>query len=290
MNLVVGATGLLGSEICRLLAAEGGSTRALVRSTSDPEKVAELESLGIEIGRGDLKDWPSLEAACQGATTVVSTANSVVSRAEGDSIQTVDVAGQLNLIEAAKTAGVGRFVFVSLIPSSIDFPFQDAKRSVERCLMNSGLEYTILQPTNFMEVWLSPAFGLDAVNGTARICGSGESKISWISFKDVAKFAVASLKAPEARNAVIKLGGPEALSLHDVVRIFEGATDREFALQYISEEDLRKQKEGSHDPLQQSFAALMLNSTRDCIVDMTDVVKKFPMRLTSVRDLAGLKM
>ena len=43
MNLVVGATGLLGGEICRLLAAEGRPTRALVRPTSDQSKVAQLQ-------------------------------------------------------------------------------------------------------------------------------------------------------------------------------------------------------------------------------------------------------
>jgi uncharacterized protein YbjT (DUF2867 family) len=63
MNLVVGATGFLGGEICRLLAAEGKPVRALVRATSDQGKVAQLESLNIEVVRGDLKDRPSLEVA-----------------------------------------------------------------------------------------------------------------------------------------------------------------------------------------------------------------------------------
>ena len=52
MNPIAGATGTLGAEICRLLAEEGQAVRALVRSTSAPEKVARLEALGAESGRG----------------------------------------------------------------------------------------------------------------------------------------------------------------------------------------------------------------------------------------------
>jgi len=113
MNLVVGATGLLGSEICRALAAEGKPVRALVRTTSDQSRVAQLESLGVEIAVGDLKDPSSLDAACRGASTVISTASATISRQEGDSIQTVDLEGQLSLINAANAAGISQFVLIS---------------------------------------------------------------------------------------------------------------------------------------------------------------------------------
>ena len=129
MNLIVGATGLLGSEICRLLAAEGKPVRALVRPTSDQTKVAQLESLNVEIARGDLKDRPSLDAACQGVSAVISTASSTLSRQEGDSIQTVDLEGQLNLIDAANAAQVSRFVLISFPQVDVGFPLQAAKRS-----------------------------------------------------------------------------------------------------------------------------------------------------------------
>ena len=98
MNLVVGATGMLGGGICRLFAAQGQPPRALARASSDPAKVEALQSLGAEIVRGDLKDRASLDAACRGATLVVSTVSSTVSRQQGDSIDSVDRQGQLNLI------------------------------------------------------------------------------------------------------------------------------------------------------------------------------------------------
>jgi len=286
MNLVVGATGLLGSEVCRLLAGQGKPVKALVRSTSDQNKVARLQSLNMEIARGDLKDRSSLEDACRGVDAVISTASSTLSRQEGDSIQTVDLEGQLNLIDAAKATGVDRFVLISLSQAGVEFPLQTAKRTAEEHLKSSGLSYTILQPTCFMEIWLGPALGFDAANAKVQIYGSGENKISWISYKDVAEFAVASLDNPEARNAVIELGGPEALSPVEVVRIFEELQGRKFEVQHVPEEALRKQKETASDPLQQSIAGLMLYYSGGNVIDMRETLGKFPMQLTSVRDYA----
>ena len=287
MNLVVGATGLLGGEICRLLAAKAKPVRAMVRPTSDASKVAQLEPLGVEIVRGDLKNRSSLDAACQGVGAVISTASSTLSRQEGDSIQTVDLEGQLNLIDAAKAADVDHFVLISFPPTDFSFPLQTAKRTVEEHLKESGITYTILQPTCFMEVWLAPALGFDAGNAQAQIYGSGENKISWISYKDVGKFAVASLDKVEAHNAVIELGGPEALSPLEVVRIFEESKGRKFGVQHVPEEALMRQKETASDPLQQSFAALMLYYSQGNVIDMQDTLRKFPLQLTSVRDYAA---
>ena len=286
MNLIVGATGLLGTEICRLLAATGKSVRALARPTSDGSKVARLEERGIEVVRGDLKDRSSLDAACRGVSAVISTASSTLSRQEGDSIQTVDLEGQLNLIDAARAANVNHFVLISFPHIDIEFPLQTAKRTVENHLKSSGLTYTILQPTDFMEVWISPALGFDAANAKAQIYGSGENKISWISYKDVAQFAVASLENSEARNAVIELGGPEALTPLEVVEIFEEVRGRKFDVQHVPEEALEAQRESAGDPLQQSFAALMLFYARGNIIDMRETLRKFPLRLTTVRDYA----
>jgi len=286
MTLVVGATGLLGGEICRLLAAEGKPVRALVRSTSDQTKVAQLESLNIEVMRGDLKDRSSLDAACEGTSAVISTASSTLSRQAGDSIHTVDLEGQLNLINAAQATNVSQFVLISFPQAEVEFPLQAAKRRVEEHLKASGLTYTILQPTFFMEIWLSPALGFDVANGQVQIYGSGENRMSWISYKDVAKFAVMSLDNAEARNAEIKLGGPEALSPLEVVRLFEELKGQKFEVQYVPEQALKEQKESATDPLQESFAGLMLYYSRGDVIEMQKTLHKFPVQLTSVRDYA----
>ena len=66
MTLVVGATGMVGTEICRLIAASGRPVKALVRATSNAAKVEKLRRLGVTIVQGDLRDRQSLKAACDG--------------------------------------------------------------------------------------------------------------------------------------------------------------------------------------------------------------------------------
>jgi uncharacterized protein YbjT (DUF2867 family) len=113
MILVVGATGLLGTRVCERLRAEGQPVRALVRRTSNPDNVNALRSLGCELATGDLKDPPQIQAACQGISALISTASSTLSRQPGDSIESVDLHGQLGLANAARSAGVRRFIYVS---------------------------------------------------------------------------------------------------------------------------------------------------------------------------------
>ena len=285
MDLIVGATGLLGNQICTLLADRGKPARALVRATSNPDKVAHLRTIAAEIVHGDLKDPRSLANACRGVDAVISTASSTLSRQEGDSIESVDRQGQLSLIEAAEAAGVKHFVLISFPNAAIDFPLQSAKRAVEERLQRSRMTHTILQPTFFMEVWLSPALGFDAANGTAQIYGEGKNKISWISFQDVAQFAVASLDNPRATNVTVKLGGPEALSPLEVVREVETSTGKSIAVQHVPEAALHAQYRDTADSLQRSFAALMLYYASGDIIDMTQALRLFPLdRLKSVRD------
>lgn len=285
MNVVVGATGMLGSEICRLLATQGKAVRALVRGTSNPEALARLRGLGMEMVRGDLKDKASLKAACDGATAIISTASSTLSRQQGDSIDSVDRQGQLNLIDAAEQAGIGQFVLVSFPPIDIDFPLQSAKREVEDRLQRGSMTYTVLQPTCFMEVWLSPALGFDPAHGTARIYGSGRNKVSWISFQDVARFAIAALGNDRAAQAFIKLGGPDALSPLEVVQLAQQLTGKAVTVEHVPEDALRAQQSAASEPLQQSLAALMLYYAQGDAIDMTNALRVLGVhRLKSVRE------
>ena len=287
MILVVGATGLLGREICRRLAAAGKPVRALVRRTADRAKVDELERSGATLVRGDLKDRASLDAACRGIDTVITTASTTLSRQEGDSIQTVDQEGQMRLVDAAKAAGVARFLYVSYSHGiDVGCPLATAKRAVEDHLKRSGMTYTILAPSVFMEIWLSPALGFDAANAHARIYGSGTNAISWISVGDVAQFVVLALDHPAARNAILELGGPAAISPLEVVRAFEQTGGRPFTVEHVAEETLRAQRTAATDPLQQSFAALMLAYALGNSIDMRSTLKTFPVPLLSVKEYA----
>lgn len=285
ITLLVGATGLLGADICHRLIGAGRRVRALVRTTADPAKRSALEALGVEVVPGDLKDTESLARACHGVGAVISTASSTLSRQAGDSIETVDHQGQLALVEAARRAGVERFVFVSFRENpAIQFPLSRAKRAVEGAVKASGMRYTILQASYFMEVWLTPALGFDAANGKVRFYGDGSQPVSWVSYRDVARAAADAVAEDVGRDAVVEFGGPQALSPQQVVRMFEAAGAGEIVAESVPADALRHQLATSADPLEQSFAGLMLQYAAGDAVDPTVGRRLFPFPMTSVRD------
>jgi uncharacterized protein YbjT (DUF2867 family) len=284
--LVVGSTGLLGMEICRQLIKAGKNVRALVRGSSDFKKVRALEDMGVETREGDLKNPKSIRKAVEGAGVVISTASSTFSRQEGDSIESVDGEGQLNLVRTAEDAGVKQFIFISFSPMPLEFPLQTAKRNVENLLKESKMSYTILQPGFFMEVWLSPAIGFEVLQSKAIIYGDGKNKLNWVSVKDVAAVAVASIDNEAIRNSVCQLGGPEALSPLEVVRIFEKHAGNSFTIEYLSQAILQARKAAAMDPFSESFAALMLTYAGGDEIDSSEARKVYPFRMTSVADYA----
>ena len=289
MILVVGSTGMVGSEICRRLAELGKPFKALVRESSDPAKVAGLKALGATLVKGDLRDAASLKAACQGVDTVIETVSAMpfsYSPGQND-LQHVDLEGSQTLIDAAKAAGVKHYIYTSFSHNlNADVPLVHAKRAVEKHLKASGLTYTILCPSYFMEVWLSPAVGFDAANGKIAIYGGGDQPISWMAIKDVAAFAVESLTNPAARNAVIEMGGPETVSPHQAVKIFEQAAGKTFEVAHVPAEALKAQMEGATDPMQKSFSGLMVSFAAGDPIDMSATLKAFPLQLTSVQEYA----
>jgi len=250
MILVVGATGILGTEICRKLGGRQTAVRALARHTADPARLDALREAGVEICWGDLKDPESLSRACSGAEVVIYTASSTLSRQANDSIETVDRLGQLSLIDAARRAGVEHFTLVS-IPRSLlhESPLTRAKAQAERSLIENGMGYTILAANYFMEVWLSPALGFDYPHRKAVIFGDGQAPISWISYRDVAEYAVRSHLTPNARNRTLEVGGPQNLSPLDVVQIFERVSAASFERQFVPEGALLAQMNQATDPL-----------------------------------------
>lgn len=292
MNLVVGATGMVGTEICRLLALAGQPVRALVRAGSDPAKVEKLRALGANVVQGDLRDGMSLRAACQGANAVITTASCMpfAYSAGENTPHTTDEDGSLSLVATAREAGVRQFVYASFPPMAASFPLQDAKRAVERRLRASGLTYTILQPTYFAEVWLSPAVGFDYANRKAVIYGTGENPISWISFLDVAQFAVASLNNPVAQDAILELGGPQGISPASVIKIFEQVGGKPFEVTHVPVEALQGQLAGATDPMQESFAGLMLSYASVGSIDMAATLRAFAMKLRTVEEYARAVM
>jgi uncharacterized protein YbjT (DUF2867 family) len=286
MILVLGSTGVLGGEICRLLREKGEQVRGLVRSTSAPESKQALRDFGVDLTEGDLKDRASLKSACRNVKTIISTATSITHAQPGDSLDRTDREGHLDLIDEAREAGVKRFIFISFPEIGRQFPLQTAKRSTEDKLKTSGMTYTVLQPTFFQEVWLGPHLGFDGAQHKARIYGSGKNKINWISFRDVARFVVELLKNPAAENKVIELGGADSLTPLEVIKIFEEVGGKKFELEFVPEKALGAQYESTTDPLQKTFSALMLWYSEGTDVDMNEALRLAPMKLQSIRDYA----
>ena len=285
MILVAGATGVLGSEIVQRLRARGKPVRALVRPTSAPEKVARLEALGVEVARGDLKDPASLDHAVQDVEAVISTVTTILTSQPGDSFSATDGAGTMNLIDAARAANVGHFVFVSFDTARVpDSPLTAAKREVEQHLESSGLTYTILQPGLFMESWLGPFLFADPSTGTAKVYGAGDQGIRYVAVGDVAEVAVRALTVPAARNARIPFGGPDPLSQREAVRLFEQEFKKPFAVTDLPEETLEAQWREAKDPYQKTFSALMLGVARGLGTDAEVPPREFGVTLTPVRE------
>src|SRR4051812_6809011 len=287
MILVAGATGVLGSEIVRRLINRGEKVRAMVRASSAPEKVARLENSGAEIVRADLKDHASLARACAGVQAVISTVTMILTAQPGDSFAATDGDGNKALVDAAKNAGVEKFVFVSFnTDTSPDAPLTSAKRDVEEHLKTSGLDYSILHSSYFFETWLGPMLFADPNAGTAKVYGDGTQKLRYVAVADVAELAVQCLTSPAAKNATIPFGGPEEISQRDAVRIFEEAFGRPFSVIEIPEEALEAQWTSAQNPLDRTFSALMLGLARGFDSGMQPPFEKFPMQMTSPRAYA----
>lgn len=283
MILVVGSTGFLGSDVVRRLAASGMQVRALVRASSDPAKRAQLEASGAALVEGDLKDPASLQRACAGVDTVISTASATLSRGGGDNLDTVDRQGQLQLVDAAEAARVRHFIYVSFSGNNTDvFPLSEAKRGVEKRLREGRTKYTIVRPSYFMEVWLSPMLGFDPAGGKVRIYGNGDEPMSMISVPDVGAYVAGCVNNAAVENQTIELGGPEATTYNAIVRMFEKALGKSIAREHVPLEALEAQFRGAADPMEKTFAALMLGAARGDAIDVRPALEKVPIALTPV--------
>jgi NADH dehydrogenase len=287
MILIAGATGFLGGEICRRLAGRESpyAGSCVRRRTTRPWNAS--EPLALRRSWATCAIVTSLDAACRGVRTVVTTITTTRSRQPGDSIEATDEAGQLNLVDAARAAGVEHFVYVSYSANLDDSgPLTHAKRAVEQRIRESGMSYTILRPSYFMEVWLSPHLGFDFKNRKATVYGAGKRQISFISLGDVAEFAVRAVRSRDAGSSTIELGGPNAVSPLEAVRIFEEVAGAPFEVQHVPESTLRTQFAAAPDSLQKSFAGLMLDYASGDEIPMEHTLRSIPVQLTSVRDYA----
>jgi NADH dehydrogenase len=288
MIAVAGSTGVLGFEICRRLRERGRPVRALVRASSAPARVNELRALGCDVVTFDLKNPDTLAPACSGADVVISTVSAIGTAREGDSFAATDSAGNIGLIDAARAAGAEQFIFVSFDGTGMpEAPLIAAKREVDEHLRRSGLTYTILHASLFMESWLGPRLFANTEEGRATVYGNRDVRFRYVAVADVAEMAVRCVDHPAARNAVIPFGGPEALTQREALMRFEEAFAKRFTVTEVPEEALEAKWAAAADPFSKSFAALMLGVARGAAAGAELPATFPPMRMMTVREFAN---
>ncbi len=286
--LIVGGSGRVGGIVSLALSKQGIPVTAMLRGGRNHPGSRQLLDSGLHVIEGDLCSPSSLSDAVQGIETVFSSATSMPAAAS-DGLRRVDHDGTLSLIEAAEKQGVKRFIYVSYSANiRFDSPLERAKRDCEDRLIRSAMETCILRPSYFMEMWLSPMVGFDPANGSVRIYGSGNAKVSYISTANVADFAVACATATTGvKTTILELGGPEALSLLEVVRLFETSLGRPMRIEHVPVEALKAQHE-SADPLARTFGALMLSYAHgDEIPNAIETARQYRVRLRTVSEHAS---
>ena len=275
MILVAGATGMVGGMIVDGLLARGQRVRALVRSAKSAEI---FQARGVDTAPGDFKDRASLDRACVGAEVVITTANSA-SRGGSDTPESVEEQGNCNLIDAARAAGVRQFVFVSALGSDLNspVPLLRGKAIAEQYLRESGLTHTILMPNLYLEILCPNIVGRAAQAGQpVTLIGEGRRQHSMISAADVAAFAVAAAGNERAYNRVLVVGGPEAVSWHDVIAAHERVQGRRIEVRYLPL--------GGVLPGLPDFVSGFMNllETYDSVIPMESLAQEFGVRQVTV--------
>jgi uncharacterized protein YbjT (DUF2867 family) len=217
--LVTGGTGFVGPRIVHTLRERELPVRSLVRGSSD-RSAATLASWGSELVPGDMGDAASLRRAVEGAEVVVHLVS--IRQGSDEDFRRVMDRGTRDLIDAAKEAGVRRFVLMSALGTSEEtkdlVPYYRSKWEMEQAVRGSGIEHVIFRPSFVFarDGGILPTFRrLARAAPVTPIIGSGRQRIQPIWVDDVAAYFAAGVDKPEAANRTFELGGPEPVTWNE---------------------------------------------------------------------------
>jgi uncharacterized protein YbjT (DUF2867 family) len=220
--LVTGATGTVGSEVVRHLAAAGERPHALVR---DVEHARGRWGEQVEPVAGDLDRPEAIEAALTGVDRLFLLTRQTSRQPDQER----------DVIRAAARAHVQRIVKLSVFRADEHSPLQIARqhREAERALEQSGLAYTILRPVFFMQNLVT------MLRDTAIYTAAQQGRVAMIDARDIASAAVAALTGHGHEARTYTLTGPEALSFDEVADILSQQTGRQIRHVRVSATDVR---------------------------------------------------
>ena len=214
--LVIGGTGMLGGQVVSELLARDKRVRALVRPTSDAKR---LESNGVEIARGDMMDPASLLQAMDGADAVVSTAAGYTRHSKGDTDE-IDIIGNQNLADAARRAGVNRFVLTSILTcdQTPQVPHFWHKKLAEDRLEELGVPFVALRPGAFLDM-ITQMGGDPFTKRRLMWFGSPTIPLSFVLTQDLAGYLADAVDAPGVDGQRIDIGWDRPVSMEKIAQI-----------------------------------------------------------------------
>jgi uncharacterized protein YbjT (DUF2867 family) len=218
--LIVGATGTLGRQIARHALDKGYNVRCLVRNA---RKAAFLKEWGAELVIGNLCKPETLPPALEGMEAIIDAA----SARANDAIKKVDWEGKVNLIQAAQKTGVNRYIFFSILNAEKhpDVPLMEIKHCTELFLAESGLNYTILRHSGFMQGLISQ-YAVPILDNQAVWITGASSAIAYMDTQDMAKFAIRALEVPETQNQTYPVVGTKAWTAEEIIQLCEKLSDK----------------------------------------------------------------
>ncbi len=221
MILITGANGYVAGHTLRQLQAlsrEGRHVKGLIRNPRHADKV---RALGAEPVIGDVTDPASLASAMEGVETVIHLA--AVNRDRGQvTMERVNAQGTINVVEAAKKAGVKHIINLVGLGADPKRPYPLAYtqgRGVE-AIMASGIPYTILEASVIFgagDEFINTLAGLARVPPFMIVPGDGQTRFQPIAVQDVATCLVRSLSRPEVVNRRLQICGSEVITLEGII-------------------------------------------------------------------------